>query len=171
MSNCKFCGAEIAENTKFCSNCGAKVEEAPVVEAVTEEEYNAETTAKTVNDTSANQQTNPVYTKRPIKGGLLAWSIVNSSFGLIGCCSCLPAVSLILGVISIVLLILAQDAQTDNEEKSKIRSATILNIIASSLFVISIILVIILIVVGPTGAVPYNNFNIDEFMRMYPSLD
>lgn len=160
MSKCKFCGAEIAENTKFCSNCGAMVNNTASAESATD-----------ANSTSEVHQAQRIYTKRSINGGMLAWSIINSFFGLVGCCTFLPGISLILGVIALVLTILAQDAKTDKDEKSKIRISMILNIIATSLFVISIILAIVLVFNFSTNPVPYNNFNIDEFMRMYPSLD
>lgn len=160
MFKCKFCGAEVAENTKFCSNCGAMVNNASSAVSATD-----------ANNTSEVPQARPVYTKRNINGGMLAWSIINSFFGLVGCCTFLPGISLILGVIALVLTMLAQDAKTDKDEKSKIRASMILNIIATSLFVISIILIIVLVFNISTNPVPYNNFNIDEFMRMYPSLD
>lgn len=160
MSKCKFCGAEVAENTKFCSNCGAMVNNTSSAES-----------AADANNASEVHQARPVYTKRNLKGGMLAWSIINSFLGLIGCCTFLPGISLILGVIALVLTILAQDAKTDKDEKNKIRTSMILNIIATSLFVISIILVIVFVFNISTSPVPYNNFNIDEFMRMYPSLD
>ena len=160
MYKCKFCGAEVADNTKFCSNCGAMVNNT-----------SSAASAADANNTAEVHQARPVYTKRSIHGGMLAWSIINSFFGLVGCCTFLPGISLILGVIALVLTILAQDAKTDKDEKSKIRISMILNIIATSLFVISIILIIVLVFNISTSPVPYNNFNIDEFMRMYPSLD
>ena len=114
MSKCKFCGAEVAENTKFCSNCGAMVNNTSSAGSATD-----------ANNTSEVHQAHPVYTKRNLKGGMLAWSIINSFLGLIGCCTFLPGISLILGVIALVLTILAQDAKTDKDEKNKTQQSNL----------------------------------------------
>lgn len=162
MYKCKFCGTELDEHIKFCSNCGAKVEPVQVVEG----------TACTNQGTAQSENSScPAYTRRPMKYGMLIWSIANALFGLIGCCGCLPFVSMILGVISITLLVLAQDAKTDRDEKSKIRTSLILNIIASSILIISVVLIVVLIAASAAVSAPGSILNLDDFIRMYPYLD
>lgn len=161
MSKCKFCGTELDANAKFCSGCGAKIQGSPVID------LNSESGRTNASATSSHPK------RRAIKGGMLAWSVVNAAFGLFGTCACLPLVSAILGVVAIIMVILAQDAKTDELEKSKIRTASVLNIIASVLLVVSIVLAVVLITMGIFSYTPYSNtpFNIDDFMQMYPYLD
>lgn len=156
---CKFCGSDLPEGTKFCSACGAKIEEqdAPVVGEV-------------VN----NQNSATPNTKRPIKGGMLAWSIVNTALGTSGCCCIAPFVSLVLGIIAIVFTILARDAATDTDEAGKLKIAKILNIIATCITALSLLITlvfVILMTVGVIGSIGGGGIpSPDEFMQMYPYL-
>ncbi len=158
MIKCKFCGAESPVGTRFCPSCGAKLEETPVVEAV-------------VNNYSSVTPNSP-RKRNPVKGGILAWSIVNTVLGMAGCCTFLPFVSAVLGIIAIVFTVLAQDCQDVKEEKSKIKVAVILNVIASAIVILSMLLLIALLIMDGLQPYPYTtNFDIDSFMEMYPYMD
>ena len=152
MIKCKFCGAENPDKTRFCSFCGGK----------------AKITLK-----SAPKTYNLQKKRNPLKIWVLAWAIINIALGVFGLITILPFTASILGVVSVVLVILAQDCQDPQSEKTKIRIAVILNIIASAILVISFILLIAFIFnrfIIPT-TVPQNSFDIERFMEIYPYLD
>ncbi len=152
MIKCKFCGAENPDGTRFCSFCGGKSK---------------------ITLTSAPKTYNLQKKRNPLKIWVLVWAIVNIVFGVFGLITILPFAASILGVVSVVFVILAQDCQDLKSEKTKIRIAVILNIIASAVLIISFILLIVFIFsrfIIPVS-VPQDSFNIERFMEMYPALD
>ncbi len=151
MIKCKFCGAELPSETRFCSFCGGKTK----------------STAK-----PAPGPINISKQKNPINPWVLAWSIINIGLGTFGLATIIPFSASILGVIAVVYLILAQDCQEKKLEKSKIRVAIILNIIASVILVVSFILLIAFLFTWFIPlSVPRNSMDIESFMKMYPYLD
>ena len=152
MIKCKFCGAENPDGTRFCSYCGGKT--AIVIKSAPER---------------------PVLQKikNPLKIGPLIWSIINIVLGIFGILTFLPFSASILGVIALILVILAQDCQNPKDEKTRIRIAIILNIIASAILVISVALLIAFLFMELYMPLPATNspMDIESFMEMYPSLD
>ena len=149
MSKCKFCGSELQEGIKFCSTCGAKADETPVVDGVVR-----------------NYADNGKPSKHPLRGGMLAWSIANIVAGLGGCCCFAPFISLVLGIIGLIYTLLATDCQTDQTSKNRIRTARILNIVATCITVISIIAYIALIIFSF-----FASGGLDELMPYYYYFD
>ncbi len=152
MIKCKFCGAEIPDGTRFCSFCGGKTKNIKRPIIITN---------------------NPQRKRNPLKIWVLVWAIINIALGLFGLITALPLTSCVLGVISVVLVILAQDCQNQKSEKTKIRVAVILNIVASVILIISFALFVSFIIsrfIIPVS-VPQNSFNIERFMEMYPYID
>lgn len=126
---CKHCGAEIAEGSKFCENCGNKIE-AVVTETVEEvvedtvketegykepERVEAEVVeegAKTdfsSDDIAAENETASAAEGLSIEAGPIGYSIASLVCGILGllCCCCgffgliLSAAGVILGIISL----------------------------------------------------------------------
>ncbi len=157
MSKCKFCGSELQEGTKFCSTCGARADETPVVDGVVRN-------TPPNNPQGAADESKP--SKRPLRGGMLAWSIANIAAGLGSCCCFAPFISLVLGIVSLIYTLLATDCQAEQVAKGRIRIARILNIIATCITVISIIAYIAFIIFGF-----FASGGFDEFMRYYYYYD
>lgn len=128
MRKCKFCGADIGDEVKFCPSCGAMTDMASAAKAVTAKQYTTDGyTAST--------------TKRTLNGLMLAWSIVNTALSFLLCCyfrQLLP--SLVLGVIAIVFTALAKGSKTNEHEKNRLRTAKLLNITASCILAFFIFL-------------------------------
>ena len=140
MLKCKYCGTELKDGTNFCSTCGAKTEKIPVVDGVgkdTPPDNKAQGYAKSGKPS-----------KRPLHPGVLAWSIVNITTGIASCCFFVPFVSLVLGIIALVYTLIATDCPSEESEKSRIRIAKILNLIATCITVVSVILYIAVIIFG-----------------------
>lgn len=140
MVKCKYCGTEFTDGTNFCPTCGAKTDEIPVVEAITEDKYKSDSQAK----------------NRKLHGGMLAWAIVNT---VLGCCN---LSSFILGIIAIVFTAQASSCKTDADEANRLRTAKILNIIGTVVIAIHIILFIII-----TAAAGFGLFNVNTIPYRY----
>lgn len=123
MAFCKNCGSQIDDGSKFCSICGT-------------EQENTE-----------QQSDNPVYTEPVTKKasgnlniGMLVWSIID----LLMCC--MP-----LGIVSLIMTIMAQNAATAEDEAGKLKTAKICNLIGTIGMGIFLILYIVLVVVIGIG--------------------
>lgn len=190
MVKCQKCGCSIPDNSKFCSNCGEKINinPAPAIEVeateVKTEHSNfenqsaahTETKSETPNFTTQNSGNNtysknaggttqgrpapPIFKKRPMHDGMLAWSIVNTAIGFFSCCSSIP--TLVLGIIAIIMTVGARDCRTAEEEVQKIKIAKILNIVASALFAVSVILWVIAAITIP-GTIHFKTPGINMF--------
>lgn len=97
----------------YCKTCGAKNDE--------NASYcvNCGSCLTVEGGTSSNQASDQ---KRKINVAQLVWSIISMG------CLCLP-----LGVVSLIFVIMAQDAKTDEEERNNIKVARTCNLIASIL--------------------------------------
>ncbi len=118
MAFCKNCGAELAEDQKFCANCGNAVESeaAPAKAeepAVVEEPVAVEAPVAVAE---------PVAAEEPVKAGLNVGMLVWSIIGLVVCCSpfSIPA---------LIMTILAMNMPVAEAEK-KIKLAKTFNIIS-----------------------------------------
>ena len=132
MALCPKCGADNAEGTKFCSECGSPLLTAKAPEP-SAPELNTQQPVYTApeNPYGAAQYTAP--TPRPT-GGLIAWSIVSILLCLIP------------GIVALVQTLSINSAPTAEEQQRKISSAKTWCIIATILGVLSIIVNIIAIV-------------------------
>lgn len=140
MNKCKFCGAELADGTAFCSTCGAKTDTIPTYDAKTEQASKG---------AAYNATRIPT---RDINIGMLVWSVINIIFGS---CVCLP---FILGVISIVFTVLAKDALTDEKSAQYIKLAKIINIVTSVLIAVALIVMVVLAILGVAAGTRYYRF-------------
>ena len=126
MAFCKNCGSQIDDGSKFCSICGAAQE-----------------------NTEQQNSATPVYTEPVtqkasgnLNVGMLVWSIID----LLMCC--MP-----LGVVSLIMTIMAQNAATAEEEAGKLKTAKVCNLIGTIGAGIFLILYVVLIVVGVVAGV------------------
>ncbi len=115
MAFCRKCGSELTEGQLFCIKCGEPVD--------------------TMNNTTAEAQAAPEAApaeKAKLNVGMLIWSIIN----MICCAS-------ILGIVALIFTILA-DNQPLEKANGYMRIAKILNIVAT---VISVLLIMLSIFV------------------------
>ena len=146
MALCPKCGADNAEDTKFCSECGTPlltvkapdpiVPEPAAPEAAPEApipELNAQQPVYTApeNPYGAAQYTAP--TARPT-GGLIAWSIISILLCMIP------------GIVALIQTLSINSAPTAEEQQRKISSAKTWCIVATVLGVLAIIVNILAVV-------------------------
>lgn len=101
MAYCKKCGAQIDGDATYCPSCGANQGESFI--GMT---FN--------NDVGLDRASGKINI------GQMIWAIIN----LISCCQ-------ILGIVSIIMVVLAKDAPSAQEEAKKVRCAMICNIIGT----------------------------------------
>lgn len=124
--NCKYCGKKIAKSSKFCSNCGGKVEE-EVKEAVILKDIKEE-------NKKEGSQNKEVKTN-----GLLISSIVVTALSLIT----LSKIAIIFGIIAIVFAIMYKAENNNDMADRKKYNSRIFNIIAWVIFAISFVIKIV----------------------------
>ena len=76
--------------------------------------------------------------KRPLNVGLLIFSIANI---FLGCCG----IGMILGIAALVVTINATNSQTDVDERSKLNTALILNVVAIVLLALAVVYIAVLV--------------------------
>lgn len=106
MAFCKNCGNELPDDAKFCTSCGAPAQENETV-----------TATPVVNETVYTET--PAPKERSLNVGMLVFSIINMALYC----------GVVFGIISLIMTILAKNADTDESEHSKLKTAKILNII------------------------------------------
>ena len=127
MATCPNCNTNIPDNATHCPNCGAAQ---PVQPPVQPPVYQQPPMPQ-----MPYQQPYGTPPSGQLSTGMLVWSIIN-----IFLCT-------ILGVIALVFTFMAKGAPTGEDEQSKLKTAKILNIIATIGGVLSIIIAIIYVVV------------------------
>lgn len=136
---CKNCGAEIADNTRFCQFCGSAIEaeapaEEPIVPAAPE----------------AAAPVQPMYAEEPVKGPGLVW-------GLLGVIFADTAILSLLGLIfSIVGLSKANRyAANGYVLTGKDKAGKILSIIGLVLSIVVMVALVIAVIAGVGVAMQY----------------
>ena len=166
MAFCKYCGAELKDEYKFCGGCGAQVmnifnegsaENAENTENTersgptehTENSWVSEQGSYEAPQGAAPEQTpdeTPDETpEAPVQQGklsvgMLVWSIINTVFS--ACMCCLP-----IGIAPLVFAILSGNADFEVSQKNRKR-ALVLNIIVSALILLWIVSFIVLMILG-----------------------
>ena len=141
--NCKNCGAEIQENTKFCGSCGVKIEtEQPVFEEpVYEQDYYYQAPAE------------PVYAEPVVpaeKPNTVLW-IVLSAVEIFTCCQITGIISLIFSILGHI----AADKGDFAEAEKKIKTAKIWFWVGFGLGILAILIYVICVgVLGFAAGVP-----------------
>lgn len=130
MKYCSGCGVKLNDGDIFCSSCGTKV---PNV--------NPQNGAENQNPSGAYYGQDRNAMKRPLCVSQLVWAIINTAVGTV---TVIPA---ILGIISIVFTVNAQSAFSDYDHDEKLRIAKILNIVATALSAISLVVIVCFLVV------------------------
>lgn len=125
MAFCKNCGAELPDDAKFCTSCGAPAQENETVKAT-----------PVVNETVYTET--PAPKERSLNVGMLVFSIINTAL----CCS-------VFGIIAIIMTIIAKSADTDEDESRRLRTAKTLNILGVILgFIISVAYIVFVVILG-----------------------
>ena len=147
MKKCRFCGAELDNSVQFCSNCGARMTDEPTVET------SSESGGAQTNSSGGNAYTYNAEVKRPrsLNTPMFVWAIINAGVSLLSCCSVIPLVSFVLGAVAIVFTVLAKDSDTDEMEKSRLKTTKILNITATCILAASLILTVIMCILAAIG--------------------
>jgi uncharacterized membrane protein YvbJ len=123
MAFCKNCGNELPNDAKFCTSCGAPAQENETVKAT-----------PVVNETVYTET--PAPKERTLNVGMLVFSIINIAL----CCG------VVFGIISLIMTILAKNADTDESERSKLKTAKILNIIGIIITSVYVLLYVVIFV-------------------------
>jgi hypothetical protein len=123
MAFCKNCGAELAEDQKFCANCGNAVESeaAPATAeepAVVEEPVAVEAPVAVAEPVVVEAPVAEEPVKAGLNVGMLVWSII----GLVVCCSPFSIPALIMTILAINMPVV--------EAEKKIKLARTFNIIS-----------------------------------------
>jgi len=163
MRYCNNCGERIPDDAKFCPSCGIKFENStkdsinqpsvdePTPQGAKQEKTEMKNTPIDYSNTyyvpynpsvfQASFQPPVERASGKLNVGMLVWSIIN----LLTCCT--P-----LGIVGLIFTILANSAQTAVEEKSKIKTALILNIVGTVLAVLIIVFyIVIFVIMGING--------------------
>lgn len=123
MAFCKNCGAELKEEDKFCPSCGS--------------EQAAENTTEPVFENVPPIADIPAKASGQLNVGFLIWSILNILF------CCMP-----LAIVSLIMTVTAPNAATAEDEKKKLKTAKICNLIATIGSAVFFIGYIFLVVIG-----------------------
>ena len=147
MPACRYCGQETG-GSAFCQNCGAKVEEQPVIPSpiptinqspVSPEQFppmpsqNAPYTIPTM----------PNFYTPGGAGGLLAGNIIALILGVITCCFIVPIISIIVAIIGIVFASKVKNSSNAAEEKSNRTIALVMMLLAFAFVIIGTVLFVV----------------------------
>ncbi len=146
MPFCPNCGIRIVENAKFCHYCGtAQKKYKPIGKKniVPEEEIPVQE-AEPAPEEKAPEISAPKLPELPsgkLNVGMVVWSILNT----IMCCT--P-----MGIAALIFAAKARDAATAEEEKKKLKTAKVLNLIPTILYIILIAFYIVFIILALIGS-------------------
>lgn len=146
MPTCKFCGAETGES-KFCQNCGAKVEETtPVMQPqfqqpiVEQPQFQQPMMQQPIQQPYGQYQ--PSYYTPKGAGGLLAGNIILIVLGAVCCCFIYPLIWLVLGIIGTVYAAKVKNSHSAEEEAHNRKVARIMMLIGYGVLIVCVILLI-----------------------------
>lgn len=134
--NCKNCGAEIAEGSVFCGNCGMKIVEENTYEEPVQGEYQPPVV--------------PEYTAQPIsneKPNTVLW-IVLAAVEIFTCCG-------LTGIVSLIYAILGHVAAEKGDlvdAASKVKTAKIWFWVGLGLGIVFVIIYFLLVMIGLAGS-------------------
>lgn len=162
MPKCPKCLGEYEADAKFCPNCGEPLTRQTTPPDASAQEPLHQTTPSMQGSTSAYPpppgfgagskpyapQPNGTAASGRISVGMLVWSILNTVL-----CSRL------LGIIALVFTILAEGAVSADDEQKKLRTARILNVIATVIGIALVGLFIILVALGIVTSVSGAQFD------------
>lgn len=146
--NCSSCGKKISKNSKFCPNCGIKIEVTSNEEVKEEKENIIEETKDDTKNQEENVQPveNNTNSTKPTgnASGAFAASIVVTILSLIT----LNFTALTIGIIAIVYLSTYKSEVNNDLKQRKIYNGKILNIVSWVLFGVGAIIRIICLVIA-----------------------
>lgn len=159
--NCKHCGKKIAKTSKFCSSCGAKIED--IVEI--EEKKDIKNSEETSNNESKASPININTT------GVLTSAIIATVLSLF----VLNFLALIFGIIAIVYLCTYKSSTTDELRVKQVKNGKIFNIVTWATFGVGIIIRIVIIfliiipflIVGTKYGLDYEDRDWDYYEEYY----
>lgn len=126
--NCKFCGKKISKTSRYCSSCGAKVEE------INETEHNNQYNGMP-NNNKVEQKLNI-----PSTTGLLTSAIIATVLSLLS----FNFLALIFGIIAIVYLCTYKNECVDEIKLKQINNGKVFSIITWAIFGVGVIIRIII---------------------------
>lgn len=137
MATCPNCNTNVPDNAAHCPNCGAALSAQPPAQPPVYQQpvYQQPAYQQPPMPQVAYQQPYGTPPSGQLSTGMLVWSIIN-----IFLCT-------VLGVIALVFTVMAKGSPNGEDEQSKLKTAKILNIIATIGGVLSIIITIIYVVV------------------------
>ena len=144
MAICKFCGAESGD-TKFCQNCGAKLEVEPQpIQPQVQQPIIEQPMLQQQPDNSFHSY-QPSHYAAGSATGLLTGNIILVVFSCLFCCCVLgiSVISLILGIVGIVYASKVKTSQNAEEEAHNRSVSRICMIIGYALYVVMILFLII----------------------------
>lgn len=161
MNTCPNCNTVLQENDRFCPNCGVAINAAPQPQTQPQPQPQAQ---------PQPQQSVPNYTAPPVQqpfaaapypapnfrkvnGGMLAWSIINIVLGVL-----FGIPTLVLGIVATTKTNAAAKAMTDYEEQAMLKTAKTLNLVASILAGVMLMLTIVVLIVGSVAGVALGEF-------------
>ncbi len=137
MPACRYCGQETG-GSAFCQNCGAKVEEQPVIPSPIPQVMPNSIPTEPIQTQNASYTipTMPSFYTPRGAGGLLAGNIIALILGVLTCCFLLPIVSIIVSIIGIVFASKVKNSANAAEEKSNRTIALVMMLIAFAFVII-----------------------------------
>lgn len=144
--NCSSCGKKIAKSSKFCPNCGVKIEDKKVIEQPSEEveEQISEAYSNTQENIKEENTINNVQNVEIVKNptGAFVASIIVTVLSLLS----LNFIALTFGIIAIVYLCIYKEEVSNELKQRKISNGKVFNIISWVVYGIGMIVRLVCVV-------------------------
>ena len=169
---CPACGANLADDLKFCTQCGTALEAAPVVEEPVVEEPVAEAAcdacevepeaaqepvfdAEIVPESLDFDPEAPIEPEKPADKKPMIFGIISLVLGIISlpitCCGYTSCFGLPLSIVAIVLGVVG----LINSKKADNKTARILSIVGVALGALAIVIFVVSFIIGLIGGFAY----------------
>lgn len=147
MPACRYCGQETG-GSAFCQNCGAKVEEQPVIPSPIPQINQSPISSEPISPIPTQNApytipTMPTFYTPGGAGGLLAGNIITLILGVITCCFIIPIISIIVSIIGIVFASKVKNSTNAAEEKSNRTISLVMMLLAIAFIVIGTTLFVV----------------------------